>query len=51
MPPYWIGENEVGVRMRFCWVWISGWSFAMTAFQSSRAISAARRSSRCAKLS
>ena len=49
--PYRSAENEVGVRMRFCWVWISGWILPMNAFQSSRAIRAARRSSRCAKLS
>ena len=50
-PFYWSAENGVGVRILFCWVWMSGWILPMNAFQSSRAISAARRSSRCAKLS
>ena len=50
-PFYWSAENGVGVRIRFCCVWMSGWILPMNAFQSSRAISAARRSSRCAKLS
>ena len=40
------GENDVGTRMRFCCVWISGWILARNAFQSSRAWSAARRRSR-----
>ena len=50
-PSYWIAENGVGVRIRFCWVWINGWILPMNAFQSSRAWRAARRSSRSAKLS
>ena len=45
------GENDVGTRMRFCCVWISGWILARNAFQSSRACSRARRSSRSSKLS
>ena len=31
------GEKDVGTRMRFCCVWISGWILARNAFQSSRA--------------
>ena len=27
------GENEVGIRIRFSWVWISGWIFARKATQ------------------
>ncbi len=48
VPPQRIGENAVGTRMRFCCVWISGWIDTRNAFQSSRACSAARRSSRAA---
>ena len=43
-----IGENEVGIRMRFCWVWISGWMPAEEVRHSGSACSAARRSSRSA---
>ncbi len=46
-----IGEKEVGRRIRFCCVWISGWIFARNAFHASSACSLARRSSRSAKLS
>ena len=45
------GEKDVGTRMRFCCVWISGWIFARNAFHASSAWSFARRSSRSAKLS
>ena len=41
-----IGEKEVGMRMRFCWVWSSGWSRARKSFHASSAWSFARRSRR-----
>jgi len=47
---YAIGENGVGTRMRFCWVWISGWMRARNSCQSGRVWSAARRVSRSAWL-
>jgi hypothetical protein len=47
---YAIGENDVGTRMRFDCVWISGWILARNACQSLLACRAARRSSRSAKL-
>ena len=37
------GEKDVGTRMRFCCVWISGWIFARNAFHASSAWSFARR--------
>ena len=43
-----IGENEVGIRIRFCWVWISGWILARNPFQVSSAWSSPRRRSRSA---
>ena len=43
-----IGENDVGIRIRFCCVWISGWIFARNDFHRSSAWSRARRSSRSA---
>ena len=45
------GENEVGTRIRFCCVWISGWIFARKRCQRSSACSCLRRSSRSPKLS
>src|SRR5262249_51198432 len=45
------GENAVGTRMRFCWVWMSGWIFARNSCQRSSAWSRARRASRSPKLS
>ncbi len=45
------GENDVGTRILFACVWISGWIFARNAFQSSRACSRARRSDRSSRLS
>ena len=40
------GENAVGIRIRFSWVWISGWIFARKAFHVSSAWSSARRRAR-----
>src|SRR5215212_11134774 len=45
------GEKAVGTRIRFRWVWISGWILPRNAFQRSSAWRRARRSSRCAKFS
>ena len=42
------GENAVGTRIRFCWVWKSGCTFARNSFQRGSAWSRARRSSRSA---
>ena len=46
-----IGENDVGIRMRLCWVWSSGWSRPRKSFHASSAcrlrptVARARRSS------
>src|SRR6185312_3138924 len=45
------GENEVGIRMRFSWVWISGWTFARNATHASSACSSRRRLARSSKSS
>ena len=45
------GENDVGIMIRFRWVWISGWIFARKGFHRSSAERRARRASRSAKSS
>jgi hypothetical protein len=42
------GENEVGIRIRFSWVWIRGWTLARKATQVWSAWSSARRRCRSA---
>ena len=37
------GENEVGIRIRFSWVWIRGWIFARKATHASSDWSSRRR--------
>ena len=46
-----IGEKAVGTRIRFCWVWMSGWIRARKSRQRSSACSFERRRSRSAKFS
>ena len=45
------GEKEVGIRIRFSWVWISGWILARNATHASSAFSSRRRLARSSKSS
>ena len=45
------GEKDVGTRMRFCCVWISGWIFARNAFQRVVGLQLRAARSRSAKFS